>query len=75
MFCARSAQKCKSHQMPIYGMIWGQVNLENVSKAGKSPMKQFKNSALTFEIMHAMIKQVMIMCMGMFGQAVLGLCK
>jgi hypothetical protein len=35
-------------------MIWGQMNLENVSKAGKPPMKQSKNSVWTCEIMNAM---------------------
>jgi hypothetical protein len=56
-------------------MIWGKVNFENVSKAGKPPMKQSKNSVLTCEIMYAMFKQVMIMLMAIFGQAVLGLCE
>jgi hypothetical protein len=32
----------------------GQVNLENVSKVGKPPMKQSKNSVLTCEITYAM---------------------
>jgi hypothetical protein len=41
-------------------MIWGQVNFENVSKAGKPPMKQSKSSVLTCEIMYAMFEQVMI---------------
>jgi hypothetical protein len=51
------------------------VNLENVTKAGKPPMKQSKNSVLTCEIMYGMFQQVMIMLMGIIGQAVLGLCK
>jgi hypothetical protein len=38
-------------------MIWGQVNLGNVSKAGKPPMKQSKNSVLMCEIMYAMFKE------------------
>jgi hypothetical protein len=45
------------------------VNLENVSKAGQPPMKQSKNSLLTCEIMYAKFEQVMIMLMGIFGQA------
>jgi hypothetical protein len=38
-------------------MIWGQVNLGNVSKAGKHPMKQSKNSVLPGELMYAMFKE------------------
>jgi hypothetical protein len=38
-------------------MIWGQVNLGNVSKAGKLPMKQSENSVLMCEIMYAMFKE------------------
>jgi hypothetical protein len=38
----------------LSGMIWGKVNLESVSKAGKPPMKQSKNSILTCEVMYAM---------------------
>jgi hypothetical protein len=56
-------------------MIWGQVNLENVSKAGNPPAKQSKNSVLTCEIMIAMFQQVMITLMGIFGRAALGLCQ
>jgi hypothetical protein len=52
-------------------MIWGQVNLGNVSKAGKPPMKQSKNSVLTCEITYAIF--MMIMLMATFGQVVLGL--
>jgi hypothetical protein len=51
------------------------MNLENVSKAGKPPMKQSKNSVLTCETMYAMFEQVMIMLMATFGHYVLGLCK
>jgi hypothetical protein len=54
-------------------MIWGQVNLKNVSKAGDTP-KQSRNSALTCEIMYAMYLASHEMLMGNFGQAVLGLC-
>jgi hypothetical protein len=38
-------------------MVWGQVNLENVSRAAEPPMKQSKNSVLTREyaIMYAMV--------------------
>jgi hypothetical protein len=56
-------------------LIWVEVNLENVSKAGNPPMKQSKNLLLMCEIMHAMFEQVMIMLLGIFGQAVLGLCE
>jgi hypothetical protein len=49
-------------------MIWGQVNVDHVSKAGKPPMKQSKNVVLTCETIYAML-------MGIFGQAVLGLCE
>jgi hypothetical protein len=51
-------------------MIWGQVTLEKVSKAGNTHMKQSKNSVFTCEIMYAVFEQVMIMVMGIFGQAV-----
>jgi hypothetical protein len=54
-------------------MIWGQANLENVSKVGNPPMKQSKHSVLACEIVYAMFWQIMIMRMGIFGQAVLGL--
>jgi hypothetical protein len=47
----------------------GQVNLENVSKVGKPPMKQSRNSVLACEIIYAMFWQVMIMLMAIFGQA------
>jgi hypothetical protein len=53
-------------------MIKGQVNLENVSKDGKPPMRQSKNPELMCEIMYAMFEQVMIMLMGIFGQTVWG---
>jgi hypothetical protein len=38
-------------------MIWGQVNLGNVSKAGKPPMKKSKKSVLTCDMMYAMFKE------------------
>jgi hypothetical protein len=50
--------KCASlKKANLLGTIWGQVNLGNVSKAGKPPMKQSKNSVLTCEIMYAMFKE------------------
>jgi hypothetical protein len=51
---------------------WGQVNLGNVAKAGNPSMKQSKNSVLTCKIKYAMFKQVMIMLVGLFGQADFG---
>jgi hypothetical protein len=56
-------------------MIWGQVNLDNMSKAGKPPMKQSKNSVLTCEIVYVMFWQVIIMLMATVWQAFLGLCE
>jgi hypothetical protein len=53
----------------------GKVKLENVDKAGIPPMTQSKNSVLTCEILYAVFWQVIIKLMGVFGQAVLGLCK
>jgi hypothetical protein len=39
MVCAWRAQLCKAHQRPTYEeRSGGQVNLENVAKAGKPPM-------------------------------------
>jgi hypothetical protein len=50
MVCARRAQTCKSHpslaKASFLGMIWGQVNLENVSKAGNPPMKQIQRLSI-----------------------------
>jgi hypothetical protein len=57
------------------GMIWEQVNLKSVSKAGNPLMKQSKNTVLMLEILYAMFWQVMIMLMAIFGHAVLGLCE
>jgi hypothetical protein len=60
----------------ILGMIWGQENLGNVSKAGKPPTKQSKNRVLTCEIMYPTnVLGIMIMLMATFGQAVMGLCE
>jgi hypothetical protein len=39
----------------LRGMIWGRVNLQYVAKAGKPPMKQSKNSALSCEILYAIL--------------------
>jgi hypothetical protein len=49
------------------------VNLENVSNAGKHPMKQSRNSVLTCEIMYACFQRVLIVLMAFFGQAVVRL--
>jgi hypothetical protein len=55
-------------------MIWGQVNLENVSKAAP-PHEAIRKFSTDGEIMFPMVKQVMIMLMGIFGQAGAGLCE
>jgi hypothetical protein len=39
-----------SPEAHVRGMIWGQMNLENVSKASKPPIKQSPNSVLTSEM-------------------------
>jgi hypothetical protein len=38
-------------------MICGQMNLENVAKACKRPMKQSKKSVIACEIMYAMLSK------------------
>jgi hypothetical protein len=53
-----SVHRCASlKKANLWGMIWGQANLGNVSKAGKPPMKQSKKSVLMCEIMYAMFKE------------------
>jgi hypothetical protein len=53
-------------------MIWGQVNLENVAKAGNPPIKRSKNVVLSCEIIHVMFEQVIIMLVGNFGKLIWG---
>jgi hypothetical protein len=52
--CTACANVQVSPESNVRGMILGQMNLENVSKAGKPPIKQSQNSVLTSEIMYAM---------------------
>jgi hypothetical protein len=51
------------------------VNLGSVVKAAKPPMKQSKNSLLTRTMMYKLLLQVVLVLLGMWMQAVLGLCE
>jgi hypothetical protein len=51
--CTHICVRRASPKANFLGMIRGQVNLESVSKAGKTSIKQSKNSVFTCEIMYA----------------------